>query len=565
MPSSLLLRTLALLGVSAVALLYTLPSVKVLPADFRAKLPFQSAVNLGLDLQGGSYLTFRVEIDKALTQSLSTQIESLKESLKKENIDAAFSEIDNQALPQVTVPGGQKMSEALRKAIKDDFPQLQILDESNERIVLSLSNGYAQELKHGILDQSVRVVRNRIDEFGVSEPSIGTKGADRIVVELPGVKDVNQAKDLIGQTAKLEFRLVDEDATRAIDAATIVETLKQKHGLTLTEDMKLSEFTEKANALLRSQLPEKSEIVFEREDSRQNRSPGLVGYVLYKSVDVSGADLQSAQVSSGQFGEPEVAFKLKAAGAKRFGELTGANTGRRLAIVLDGTVKSAPVINSKIEGQGVITLGRGRGHEEAYKEASNLAIVLRAGSLPASLELLEQRVVGPTLGEDSIRYGVTAGVIGCALIFAFMIAYYRVSGVFATVSLLLNLLFSFAILVAIGATLTLPGIAGLALIIGMGVDSNVLIFERMRDELLEGASPAIAVSHGFKRAFAAIFDANITHGIVGVVLYNFGTGPLKGFAVTLLIGIFTTLFCAVTVCKLFYDHYLRLNPKRVSI
>lgn len=565
-PSSLSLRTLMLFVVSAIALLYTLPSIKIIPAEIKAKLPFQSAVNLGLDLQGGSYLTFRVEIDKALSQSLSSQIEALKEQIEKHGLDVKVAPVNaSQSPPRVNATGNSKFIEKLQSIIKADFHQLQVLDNGDDHLTLSLANGYAQELKNGILDQSVRVVRNRIDEFGVSEPSISTKGADRIVVELPGVKDVNQAKDLIGQTAKLEFRLVDEETTKTVKAATIVETLKQKFGLAFTENMKLSEFTEKANEVLRSQLPEKSEIAFEREDSRPNRVPGLVGYVLLKSVDVSGADLQSAQVSSGQFGEPEVAFKLKAAGAKRFGELTGANIGRRLAIVLDGTVKSAPVINSKIEGQGVITVGRGRDHDEAYKEATNLSIVLRAGSLPATLELLEQRVVGPSLGEDSIRYGVTAGAVGCVLIFSFMIMYYRISGVFATVSLILNLLFSFAILVAIGATLTLPGIAGLALIIGMGVDSNVLIFERMRDEILEGASPATAVSHGFSRAFAAIFDANITHGIVGVVLYSFGTGPLKGFAVTLLIGIFTTLFCAVTVCKLFYDHYLRLNPERVSI
>lgn len=557
--SSLESKTALLAIVSLVALLYVLPSIKVLPASVLAKLPFHSTVNLGLDLQGGSYLTFRVEIEKALTQALVSQVDAVREALKKEGLEAAFTVVDTPNSPsKVSVTGSPKSLQRARDVIKEDFRELEVSDESSDKVNVSLTYQYSQELRNSILDQSVRVVRNRVDEFGVSEPSISTKGADKIVVELPGVKDVNQAKDLIGQTAKLEFRLVDEETMRTLQASALPEILDKKFNLKFTENMKLSEYTEKANALLKDQIPEKSEIVFEREKS-------LIGYVLFKNAPVTGGDLQSAQVTRGQFKEPQVSFTFKSEGAKRFGELTEANIGKRLAIVLDGTVKSAPVINSKITGQGVITVGRGGNRNETYKEASNLSIVLRAGALPASLQLQEQRVVGPSLGEDSIRYGVTAGVVGCALIFMFMISYYRLSGTIATISLLLNLLFSFAILIGIGATLTLPGIAGLALIIGMGVDSNVLIFERMRDEILEGSVPDGAVHQGFKRAFTAIFDANITHGIVGLVLYNFGTGPLKGFAVTLLIGIFTTLFCAVTVCQLMFEHYLKFKPKRLSI
>lgn len=564
--SGLAWRTWALVMVTVLALLYAMPSMRFLPPSLTEKLPFKSRINLGLDLQGGSYLTFRVEIDKALRANLTSEIESLKDALKKESLDVTASEVTVvDKIPQVTLTGDAKAFERAKALIKDTYTQLGVVDESAGKLVVSSEFRYAEDLRKGILDQSVRVIRNRVDEFGVSEPSISTKGADKVVVELPGVKDVNQAKDLIGQTAKLEFRLVDEKSTQAINAPALTEILEKEHNLKFVEGSKLSEYTEKANAAMKSKIPDSSEIFFERAETRSGLTGGLVGYVLFKRVDVTGGDLQSAQVTQGQYGAPEVAFKFKPLGGKKFGELTEKNVGSRLAIVLDGTVKSAPNINSKITDSGVITLGRGRGPDESFKEASNLAIVLRAGALPASLELQEQRVVGPSLGEDSIRYGVTSGVIGCLVIFAFMMVYYRLSGVIATVSLLLNLLFSFAIMVGIGATLTLPGIAGLALIIGMGVDSNVLIFERMRDEILDGASPYTAVNHGFDRAFAAIFDANITHGIVGLVLYNFGTGPLKGFAVTLLIGIFTTLFCAVTVCKLMFDHYLKLQPKRVSI
>ncbi|MCO5143852.1 MAG: protein translocase subunit SecD [Oligoflexia bacterium] len=260
---------------------------------------------------------------------------------------------------------------------------------------------------------------------------------------------------------------------------------------------------------------------------------------------------------------PIVAFQLNPRGALTFAELTKNNVGRLMAIVLDDVVQSAPAINEPIPGgAGTITLGAGG--DQAFKEARDLAIILRAGALPAQLDLLEQRVIGPSLGADSIKHGLTAGLVGCLLVFVFTMIYYRMSGVVATVSLILNLIFTLAILVGVDATLTLPGIAGLALTIGMAVDSNVIIFERIRDELREGKMVFAAVQAGFDKAFACIFDANITHGIVAIILLNFGTGPIKGFAVTLLIGIVTTIFCAVTVCKLFFDYYLASKNNKVE-
>ncbi len=558
-------KALGLIALTVFSIAFVLPSLHVLPEKVAAKWPFKSIVNLGLDLQGGSYLVFHVDTDKVLLQSIQSQVEVIKKELKENQPNLQF-EVTTQPgdKSRVTLAGSSESLSQTEALLKKNYPQLQAYRESDGKLEVSLSSSAVDEFKNSILDQSVRVVRNRVDEFGVTEPSISTKGSNRIVVELPGVKDVDQAKDLIGQTAKLEFRIVEEHRFQDGSIEEFINRLERENNLKFAENMKLSEYTDKINILAKGQIPENTEIVFERPDTaRSNLS--LIPYLLQKNVSVSGSDLQDAHVQYGQYGEPEVAFTLKPEGAKRFEILTGENINRRLAIVLDHTVKSAPVINSKIGGQGVITVGRGGDRDKAQKEAGNLSIVLRAGALPASLELQEQRVIGPTLGQDSIRFGVVSGTVGCFLIFIFMMAYYRLSGVFATVSLILNLLFSFAILIGIGATLTLPGMAGLALVIGMGVDSNVLIFERIRDEILDGSSPGTAVSQGFSRAIAAILDANVTHGIVAIILYNFGTGPLKGFAVMLLIGIFTTLFCAVTVCKLMFEYYLRLSPKRISI
>lgn len=559
-------KAIGLVALVIFSIAFVLPSLHILPANIMAKWPFKSVVNLGLDLQGGSYLVFHVDTDKVLLQSIQSQIDAVKKELKEEYPNAQLEVTPRPGeRPRIILNGSAESLGQIEKLIKKNYPQLQLYRESDSNLEASLSSGHIEEFKNSILDQSVRVVRNRVDEFGVSEPSISTKGSNRIVVELPGVKDVDQAKDLIGQTAKLEFRMVEEHRFSEGSIEAFVNRLEQENNLKFTEDEKLSVFTEKINSYAKRHIPENTEILFERPDTASRTALVLIPYLLQKNVPVSGGDLQDAHVSYGQFGEPEVAFSLKPEGAKRFENLTGENIGKRLAIVLDNTVKSAPVINSKIGGQGVITVGRGADRDKAQNEAGNLSIVLRAGALPASLELQEQRVIGPTLGQDSIRFGVVSGTVGCFLIFIFMMAYYRLSGVFATVSLILNLLFSFAILVGIGATLTLPGMAGLALVIGMGVDSNVLIFERIRDEILEGSSPGNAVHQGFTRAIAAILDANVTHGIVAIILYNFGTGPLKGFAVMLLIGIFTTLFCAVTVCKLMFEYYLRLSPKRISI
>lgn len=518
----------------------------------KTKFPFKKKVNLGLDLQGGLYMVYSVDFQKVYKEIFERQAGSLREELAKEGlnpvlgkVDVSFAE-DPQALLQAT------RLETVREKIKTSFGLLRVVEEKKDGLVIALSRDYRAEIKDKTLSQSVQVIRNRIDEFGVTEPQISTRGANHVVVELPGVKDVERAKALVGRTARLEFKMVNEDMEPARVAALVAEA--ERGGITYKDGEKFSDYTAKINAAVKGKIPADSEIAFERGKNEQR-----VPFLLHSKVELTGNELQDAYVTTDpQTMSPAVSFQLNPRGAVVFGELTEKNVKKFMAIVLDGIVHSAPRINEKIGGgQGQISMGGAGNQEDTFREARDVAIVLRAGALPAQLELMEQRVIGPSLGQDSIKRGVFAGTIGCILVFVFMAIYYRMSGTVAVVSLMLNLLFTLAILIGMDATLTLPGIAGLALTIGMAVDSNVIIFERIRDELLEGRSVAAAVHAGFDKAFSCIFDANITHGIVAIILLNFGSGPIKGFAVTLLVGIITTLFCAVTVCKLFFDWYLQ--------
>jgi protein-export membrane protein SecD len=353
----------------------------------------------------------------------------------------------------------------------------------------------------------------------------------------------------VGRTARLEFKMVNTQFNGNIPQ--LVAQVEQQKGIRFKEGEKFSEYVAAINEGLKGRIPDDSQVLFERQKDGTN-----IPYLLFKQVELTGSELSDASVGiDPQTQMPDVQFQLNPRGAVSFENLTRNNVGNFLAIVLDDIVYSAPRINSPIPGgRGSITLGATG--EQAYKEAADLAIVLRAGALPAQLDLLEQRVIGPSLGADSIERGLLAGTVGCLAVFLFMSVYYRVSGVVATISLIMNGLFTFAVLIGMDATLTLPGIAGLALTIGMAVDSNVIIFERIRDELREGKSVMIAVQAGFDKAFACILDANITTAIVAIILLNVGSGPIRGFAVTLLIGIVATLFCAVTVCKLFFDLYI---------
>ena len=377
------------------------------------------------------------------------------------------------------------------------------------------------------LSRAIEILRNRVDALGVAEPLIARQGERWVVVQLPGVKNVQAAKEIIGTTALLEFRMVD-DSQAARDAAS---KIYEKVGDPFADG--------KVSTAAAALLPPGTALF---------RGRGSEFYVTRDTVPLTGALLDSARVETGDNGLPIVAFKWKPEGGRIFGDLTSANVGKNMAIVLDGVVQSAPVIRGPIRGGSGIIEGNFK-----MEEARKLAIVLRAGSLPAPLRIIEERTIGATLGEDSIKAGTRASAIGFGLIILFMMVYYKFSGVIADAALLLNLLFTVALMAYFGATLTLPGIAGLLLTVGMAVDANVLIFERIREELRLGKPARIAVDAGYDKAFSAILDGNLTTLIAALFLFQFGTGPIKGFAVTLTLGLTVSMFTAIVVTRMIFE------------
>jgi len=441
----------------------------------------------------------------------------------------------------------------------------------------------ADEAKDAV-DRAIEIIRNRVDQFGVAEPVIQKQGEDRIVVQLPGLLDAQRAKTLIGQTAQLEFRLVStmEETQRFLKK--VDEILARKHlaepeggaeggvdsllaarpisaraitqfrgGMFFASDdiPIVQEFLEEARA--DSGYPGKDGVLlWHAQDDNMRGLTGKVLFLLEPKVELTGAGVKNAVKRIGldpdQPNMPGVSLRLTSRGATRFARVTGANVGRQLAIILDGKVWSAPNIREKIRGGQASITG-----SFTDEEARDLAIVLRAGALPADVKIIEERTVGPSLGKDSIRMGIRAGIVGSILVVFFMIVYYRASGLVAVLALVLNVVFIFAVLAGFGATLTLPGIAGIVLTVGMAVDANVLIFERIREELRNRKTVRASIDSGYGRAFRTILDANVTTLISAVVLYQFGTGPIKGFAVTLSIGILANMFTAVVVTRMVFD------------
>jgi len=533
------------------------------------KLPFSKKINLGLDLQGGLYLVMGVDFNKVFKEIADRQLVSLSERLKDKSIQVLESKVRLEGVPQDDPRIQIKLGTAQKKEAVDfiskDFPNLRLTEDKGDLLEYGLGNDYRNDIRDKTVNQSIEVIRNRIDEFGVSEPQISSQGSDRVVVELPGIKDVDRAKDLIGRTAKLEFKMVDEEGLKTVALPELIAQIEKEKNIAFKEgaEFKFSDYVKQINEAAAGKIPAGSEIAFEKSEIAR------IPLLLKSRAEVTGNDLQDAQVSFNHESQrPEVAFELNPKGAVTFEKLTGENVGKRLAIVLDGIVHSAPNINSKIGARGVITTGRG-GYDEALRESKDLAIVLRAGALPAQLELMEQRVVGPSLGADSVSKGAFASLLGILAVFLLTAIYYRVSGMIAVASLLLNVVLVLAILVWLEATLTLPGIAGIALTVGIAVDSNVVIYERIREELGLGKSIGAAVEAGFDKAFKTILDANVANGIAAIILMMYGSGPVKGFAVTMIIGIITTLFTAVFVCRVLFDFYLKRmqdkNAKTLSI
>lgn len=543
--------------------------MSVVPTAFnlneKSSFPMKNKINLGLDLQGGLYMVLGIDFNKVYRDEVIGNARKMINLLKEETIEAQIGDLnstDGQDPKQSIVLTKATDVEKAKEIISKYFGNtIRITGDEDTKLTYGLSRDFIKEVEETALSKSIEVIRNRIDEFGVTEPEIVSQGTDRIVVQLPGVKDIDRAKDLIGKTAKLEFKVVNDE-----HAASLPEWMEKvkKAGIVFNKGDRFSDYVRKINETLAADLPKGFEIAFSKESNKNtNEITNMEPYLVENTSSLTGEELQEAFVRMDQEqNRPYVALEFKANGAKIFEELTGANTGKRLGIVLDGNVYSAPMVNGRIAGGSAqITLGAGD-YNTVMAEARDLALVLRAGALPVELIFEEQRVVGPSLGADAIAKAQYASLVGAFLVLAFMCFYYKLAGVIATVTIVLNVLFTMSCLIALGATLSLPGIAGIALTVGMAVDGNILIYERIREELRLKVSPIEAVKVGFEKAFWAIADANITTALAGICLLNFGTGPVRGFAVTLLIGITTTVYTAYFVSKILFEIYVSKGAKK---
>ena len=542
----------------------------VAPTFFNLKqessFPVKSKINLGLDLQGGLYMVLGIDFNKVYREEVISYARKAVATLKDSGIESTVGtlEASDPMDPRHSIILTKETDRELAKEKLREFynyPLRLTLDEG-KTLQYGLGRDYLREIEDTALSKSIEVIRNRIDEFGVTEPEIISQGTDRIVVQLPGVKDITRAKDLIGRTAKLEFKFVNDE----ISPATLNEWLEKakKAGVEYKKGERWSDYINAINKNLVNDLPKGYEIAFSKTlNKNTNVVTDLEPYLVEVGAPLTGEELQEAIVRiDQQQNRPYVGLEFKPQGAKIFEEITGANIGKRLAIVLDGNVYSAPVVQGRIAGGSAqITLGAGD-YNSTMMEARDLALVLRAGALPVELVFEEQRVVGPSLGADAIERAQMAALVGAFLVLSFMCFYYKMSGFIATVTIVLNVLFTLSSLILVGATLSLPGIAGIALTVGMAVDGNILIYERIREELRAGMTPFEAVRTGFEKAFWAIADANITTALAGLCLLNFGTGPVRGFAVTLLIGICTTVYTSYFVSKVLFEHYVGQGSKK---
>jgi preprotein translocase subunit SecD len=523
MLKSIKFRALLALIVCLAGLFFLIPSLTSnLPDVWKKYLPADK-IRLGLDLQGGMHLVLEVNADKAVETTTERIANDMRETLMDNKIRFRNLERTKANLIVLELPDSASRT-AFEKVLKDHYSDLDIasshMTEGRESLSLKIRDKRAQDIKKLAVEQSVETIRNRVDQFGITEPEIITQGDDRIIVQLPGIKDAARAKNLIGKTALLEFKLVDE--ANSIDGA------------------------------LKGVVPDGSQIAYGSSINRDTGRRVSVPYLLKSKTLLTGGSLENAQVKiSDRFGEPYVGLKFNAQGAKDFDRITAENVKKRLAIVLDGVVHSAPVIQERISGGEAQITG-----SFAMEEAKDLAIVLRAGALPAPVNILEERTVGPSLGQDSIDQGIRSVFIGGLLIILFMMIYYKLSGIVANIALIANIILILGILVAFNAALTLPGIAGIVLTIGMAVDANVLIFERIREELRLGKTPRAAIDAGYTKAFVTILDSNVTTLIAALFLFGFGTGPVKGFAVTLSIGLIVSMFTAIFVTRIIFDYFI---------
>jgi preprotein translocase subunit SecD len=524
------LRWKVLTIVVVVGVFFTIGVYPLLAERLRLPLPQYLKANqlkLGLDLKGGVHLVLRVNTDDALRTTVTTTSEQLRESLRNGNIplsNIALASPTTFRVEGVPADRDSQFRQAADEVTATNFNRNPLSGGSYEFTMKPLVE---RDLREQAVDQALQTIDRRVNELGVAEPSIARQPqGDQILVQLPGVTDVARAKEIMGKTAQLEFKLVEAGPSSSKD-----DLLKQYNG----------------------QLPGEMEVL-QGSPERGGADNTPLYYVVRKIAPVTGQDLRVAKPGLDENNQPAVHFELKSAGAQRFGKLSGDNIGRNLAIVLDNRVVSAPRLEGRITDQGRISGGF------TTEMANDLALTLRSGALPASLTNLEERVVGPTLGQDSIRAGVIASATGLFLIMMFMLIYYKLSGVNAIVALVFNLVILLGLMAYIGATMTLPGIAGFVLTMGVGVDSNVLIFERIKEELAAQRGVRASINAGFGRVFWTLFDTHIASLISAAFLFQFGTGPIRGFATTLSIGLLVNLFTSIFVSKTIYE--LELSARR---
>ena len=518
-------RGILILVVLVVGLVFAIPSFLGKGEMPQGWIGPKSKLKLGLDLQGGIHLVLRVDSIKAVEQRLGIIAGDLKPQMISARIrynKTAFLAPDK----LVVQVRAKEDSDALSKLMIEAYPYLTEVDSKTEEGATSftyqMKSQEVQKLSEQAVAQALETIRNRVDQLGVSETSIIPEGKERIILQIPGLTDPERAKKIIGKTAALEFKLVDEE--HSVDKA------------------------------VSGDVPEGSYLAFMKD--------GKQPILLKQQAVLNGSMLDDARVSiKASYNEPYVSISFNPEGARIFERVTGENIGKRLAILLDGRVYSAPVIRDAIGGGKAMIEGRFND-----QEAKDLAIVLRAGALPAPVEILEERVVGPSMGEDSIRMGIIACLVGGLLVIVFMAVYYKFSGMLANLAVVANIVLLAGIMAAFHATLTLPGIAGIVLTIGMAVDANVLVFERIREEIRLGRTAKMAIEAGYNNAMSSVVDSNLTTLIAGLILFQFGTGPIKGFAVTLCVGILTSMFTALTVCR-WIQEWLVNNRKieRISI
>ncbi len=495
--------------------------------------PPAQKIRLGLDLKGGVHLVLRVQTDDALRLETETAMTRLREELVKAGAAGVTATALSPTSFQIAgVPAEQ--DGVLRQAATEVEATFNRESGASGTYVFRVKANIANQIRQETVDQAIRTIERRVNELGVAEPIVARQGGvDQILVQLPGVEDVTRAKEIIKSTSLLELTLVEGGP-----ASTREQLLTASGGM----------------------VPSDAEVLPGVASAAAGQTPaGVVYYLLKKTPVVSGRDLRNARPSIDENNRPAVQFYLKSDGATRFGQFTGSNLGRNLAIVLDERVVTAPVIEGRITDEGRIS------GNFTQQEANDLALTLRSGALPASLTYLEERTVGPSLGADSIRAGIMASITGLTLVTLFMLAYYKLSGMNAILAMAVNLLVLLALMVYFKATMTLPGIAGFILTIGMGVDSNVLIFERIKEELATAKGARAAVAAGFDRVFLTILDTHVASLIAAAFLFQFGTGPIRGFATTLCIGLLTNVFTSVFVSRTLFELLLSRKQARLSI